>query len=132
MLPATLPLLGDTGYPRAWPSVWHASGQWVPPLVSSAGQDEDPGPEAGGLTSHQTDCPGTSARLSSAAPTGPSVKGAQQRPLEPLEKNLVFLITEKQTGIHGCTCFWVCKHSGLVHHLHLARKWLHFSPKNAL
>ena len=58
----------------------------------------------GTLASHQTGRPGTSAGPSSAAPAGPSVKGAQQRPLESLEKNLVFLITEKQTGIHSRTC----------------------------
>lgn len=93
---ATLPLLGDTGYPRGWPSrmacLWPVGASWYP-LQGRADRTR-----GGGLTSHQTDCPGTSARLSSAAPAGPSVKGVQQRPLEPLRKILFFLSQKNKQG----------------------------------
>ena len=88
-------------------------------------------PRRGGRACHPPDRPAMGPVHGPAAlpRVGPLVKDTRHPLLKSLEKNLIFLIKEKQTGIYGCTCFWVCKDSRPVWHLCLARKWLHFFPQ---
>lgn len=125
--------------PVLGPALWTAQPLWSVSTSPASSPDTRPWAPGRGAGSFSTRQPGRQDTGQVDAPAAWPLLSPREghttlaapvwEPTSSSEKNLVFLIKGKQTGIYDCTCFWVCTDSRRIHHLCLARKRLHFFPQ---